>query len=1310
MLICQQKKIINMKRESFLLKMNVFVVLFFLLSSVFAQKDDWQNQYVFNINKEKPHPNIVSYKNIKEAKSGEYENSDFYISLNGKWKFQYSPDVSKRPIDFYKNSFDISDWDEIQVPSNWEIEGYGTPIYVNTEYPFDSKPEPPFIKIDNPVGSYRHIFSVPEDWDGKSVLLHFGAVKSAAYLWINGEKVGYTQGAKTPSEWDITKYLKKGENSLALEVYRWSDGSFLECQDFWRLSGIERDVFIYAKNQISISDYFAQSVLLNDYQDGSFNLNVEIESKDILKKKANRTVLVQLFDSNDSTVFYKKQSVSIPKEQKYVNIDFFTEIKDVKKWSAETPNLYKLVISLEKNDEIVDVVSTSTGFRTAEVKDGIFLINGQPVLIKGVNRHEHDEFTGHVVSKKSMIEDITLMKQNNINCVRTCHYPDDPFWYQLCDIYGLYVIDEANIESHGMGYGKKSLAKDSTWLNAHLDRTIRMFERDKNHPSIVTWSLGNEAGNGVNFEATYKWMKDNDSTRPVQYERSLQDYNTDIYCPMYASLNHLINYAETHSDRPLIMCEYAHAMGNSVGALADYWEVIEKYPNLQGGCIWDWADQGLAEKDENGVKYWTYGGDYGPDTIPSSGSFCLNGLVRADRVPNPHLAEVKKVYQNVKIIAVDLEKGEFEISNNFSFSNLNQFVIHYAFKSNKNLVKQGKLENLNVAPGESEVVKINIPENLFRNKKAEYFIFFSVRTKKQDGLIPANHEIAYQQIQFPSEKLLFSPDNSELSYIEVDEDEENIKIFCDNSVININKKSGNPDFLNLGDKTIFDSEVKLSFWRAPTLNDAVDGKGKRLWESAGLNNLTEVPLSVSVEKPTENCAKVYIYKSFKNSNDIVVFDVYQSYTVFSNGVIDVFSQVLPHEIVKTLPKIGLQIVLPKTFNNVNWFGRGPGESYPDRCAAGKISQFESTVEDLSFDYIVPQENGNRSETRWLTISNGSNNSFVISADTLFNFSVRNYSTKALENAKHINELERENLTYVNIDYLQNGLGTATCGPGYLDKYIIKARPFSFNFVISAQYSSGLSPYNFTYLKLPKFAEKELPTVDIESVTNKKGDGFLVSLKSNIQNAKIYYTLDGTNPTKKSNYYKKPFSIKKSSEISARIISNDNLPGFTKTKTCFVPVFDTVVYKYAPKERYSSNNKALIDGVEGVAGDWQNNWVGFQGESFEISTQLIKPTSFKSISVGFMLFQRAWIFAPQSIELYTSDDGYDYKLQGSYSPEQNADIKNTKEERVVYTIDFDKKVKSKYIKVIVKPVVKCPKWHSGAGDNAWLFVDEISVGE
>ena len=587
---------------------------------------DWENPDVIGRNKEPAHATIVPYTDPVNALPGDRKASPWFKLLNGMWKFNWVPKPADRPLEFSNIDYDVEAWNEIPVPSCWELEGYGTPIYTNITYPFPANP--PFIPHDNnPVGSYRRSFTVPRSWLNRETFLVFDGVKSAAYIWINGREVGYTQGSKTPAEFRITDFLQPGRNILAVEVYRWSDGSYLEDQDFWRLSGIFRDVWLFSTPRLHIRDFWAQPKLVREYNDAVLDLSVSVRNYDNADA-GNHTVQAMLFDNSGRRMFdnHLEKSVSVPSGGE-VTLEFEQYITEPKLWTAETPDLYTLLVMLKNSrGDVVEVESCRVGFRSSEILNGQLCINGVPIMIKGVDRHEHDPDDGRTITRESMIRDIMLMKQNNINAVRTSHYPNKPIWYDLCDEFGMYLVDEANIESHGMGYDpKKTLGNKPEWQKAHLDRTISMVERDKNHPSVIVWSLGNEAGDGVNFVATSKWIHDSDPSRPVQYERAGLEPHTDIYCPMYARIEQIEEYAKTHSDRPLILCEYAHAMGNSVGNLQDYWDVIYKYPVLQGGFIWDWVDQGLRKTLPDGTEFWAYGGDYG-DT-PNDGNFCCNGLV-----------------------------------------------------------------------------------------------------------------------------------------------------------------------------------------------------------------------------------------------------------------------------------------------------------------------------------------------------------------------------------------------------------------------------------------------------------------------------------------------------------------------------------------------------------------------------------------------------------------------------------------------------------------------------------------------------------
>jgi beta-galactosidase len=749
----------------------------FLLSLLFgftsyAQRSsvkvlDWENPKMFDQNKEAAHATLMPFKTLNAALSEKRNESVFYKSLHGIWKFNWVKKPADRLVDFYKPQFDVSGWNDIPVPSNWELEGYGVPIYTNHQYEFADYRAPVSDEIEfideiypknpgqvphdyNPVGAYRRNFAVPENWDGRQVFIQFGAVKSAMYIWINGKKVGYSQGSKTPAEWDITNFLQKGNNTLAVEVYRWSDGSYLECQDFWRISGIERDVFLYSTPKVRVQDFFVKADLDSEYKNGLLTLDVDLKNQENGLKAENHEVVYQLYDVNQKLVATETKQVKINKKSA-LSLSFSKEIPSPKKWTAETPNLYSLVVLLKNNKGLEkEIISAKVGFRKIEIKDAVFYINGMAVLIKGVNRHEHDQFKGHVVSEEAMIKEISLMKQFNINAVRTCHYPNDERFYELCDQYGLYVTNEANIESHGMYYSEHSLAKNPEWKEAHLDRNIRMVERDKNHPSVIVWSMGNEAGDGENFTAVNQWIKHRDPSRPVHYERAIMGANTDIYCPQYPGAQYLKKYASEKQSLPMIMSEYSHAMGNSTGNLVDLWEVIydENNTQLQGGYIWDWIDQALVKKAEDGTDFWAYGGDYGPKGTPSDDNFLINGIISADYTPQPAMWEVKYAYQYIRFVAENLEKRVFKVSNFHDFIDLSGYDIQWVLSANGEKIQEGKLESLDLAPHAS--TSVTLPVQAFTPKSGvEYFIDFSVVLKGDMPFRNKGFEVAHEQFQLP---------------------------------------------------------------------------------------------------------------------------------------------------------------------------------------------------------------------------------------------------------------------------------------------------------------------------------------------------------------------------------------------------------------------------------------------------------------------------------------------------------------------------------------------------------------------------------
>ncbi len=1000
------------------------ILLNFSATSINAQPD-YENEQVTGINKLPPHVQTVPYADSKAALAMDERKSIFYRSLNGKWFFHFSPNPDKRPKDFYKPGYDVSRWKKTEVPSDWQMEGYDYPIYVNQPYAWTYDPHPPAVPHDyNPVGSYRRTFTVPGNWNNREVILHFGGINSAAYVWINGIKAGYTQGSKTPAEFDITPCLnKKGNNILAVEVYRYSDGSYLECQDFWRLSGIERDVFLYSVPKRHIFDYFIHSTLDSNYQNGI--LSVDFQLKDLNNKKSKKPLLlqVQMFDALQKTVIDTtfKAEITNP-DSTAVHIRF--TIPGVHQWSAEKPYLYTLLFTLRSSkNRVLEYLSTTTGFRTSEIKNGQLLVNGKPILIKGVNRHEHDEFHGHVVSRASMEKDIELLKKFNINAVRTSHYPDDPYWYRLCDTYGIYLIDEANIESHGMGYRPdRTLGNNPAWKKAHLDRIRRMVERDKNHPSVIIWSMGNEAGDGVNFVAASQWIHQRDPSRPVHYERALNRSHVDIYSPMYPSVEYIERYAKSEPAKPLIMCEYAHSMGNSTGNLQDYWDVIEKYDALQGGFIWDWVDQGLAKFTPDGRKYWAYGGDFGPEDVPSDGNFCINGLVQPDRTPHPALYEMKKVYQNIHWNPVDAGNGIFEIENQFFFTGLNEYNLSWEIVADNKTVASGSFKDFSLEPQRKRRVRVPVT-NVVKDKSKEYIINFKATSKRDAPFVPAGFTVAREQyvLAVPTRKKrininLLDPVNFSQTKEETTVTGNNFKVVFDN-------KSGFLTQWISENKQLIAGPVKPSFWRAPTDNDFGYGmeQYQGVWRYAG----EDMQLKKMYVQSANN-TQVFVTCDYYMRD--VRSDLKMRYTIRGDGSVTVTMTFKPGiKGIPDIPRVGIYFALAPGMERISWYGRGPHENYCDRNTGAFISVYHSNVSKQYYPYIRPQENGYKTDVRWLSCTANTGKGLLVKSNQTFGFSALHYTDGDFdqifkENYMHTIDLKQKKETFLHIDMKQMGVG------------------------------------------------------------------------------------------------------------------------------------------------------------------------------------------------------------------------------------------------------------------------------------------------
>ena len=995
----------------------------------FAQINEWENVKVNDLNKEKPHATFMLYDNVEKVKKDDYNQSPFHQSLNGQWKFNYVDKPADRIKDFYKQDLDDTKWSNIEVPSNWEMQGFGIPIFTNITYPFPANP--PYVNNNyNPVGTYRRKFTVTNNWDNKEVMLHFGSINGYAVIYVNGKKAGMTKASKSPAEFDVTKLLEKGENTLAVQVFRFHNGSYMEDQDFWRLSGIERDVYLQASPKLTIADYFVKGDLSTGYKDGLFSISVNL--KDFGKANQDaKSLKVQLFDHTGKSVYSGTENI----KDAAAPIVLEGLIKNVKKWNAETPYLYDLVMTFNNGKEI-SYTGQKLGFRKVEIIDAQLHVNGVPVLIKGVNRHEHDELKGHVSTRELMVKDIQLMKLNNINAVRTCHYPNDALWYKLCDEYGMYLVDEANIESHGMGAEFQSwFNKDRhpaympEWAPSHRDRIERLIERDKNHASVIIWSMGNECGNGPVFHDAYKWIKTRDASRPIMFEQAGEDWDTDIVGPMYPSITNMKSYAASDKKRPFIMCEYGHAMGNSSGNFKQYWDIIRGSKRMQGGFIWDWVDQGLKTKNANG-DFWAYGGDLGAYYLKAKtddgSSYYVNndesadGLVSADRSIHPGLYEVKKVYQNVQFSAKNLDKGLITIKNEFDFTNLDQYKFEWQLLKNGIVVKKGNLE-VALAPHQTKDFKINIAGVSAKNNE-EYFVNIFAYTKVATPLVAANHEIAREQFDLGKSNYFDAADTKGI--LTVSTTGKTLKFSSGDISGEFNTETGRLNRYMIDGRSLLRGYPEPYFWRAPTDNDF----GNRMPSKMGVwRNAHENRKVISVNISEKSAAGISITTKYELTDINVPYTTV--YTVLNDGRIKITSSIdMTGRTLPELPRFGMRMELPKTMDNLSYYGRGPWENYNDRNTSSFIGKYEDKVANqYTKNYIRPQENGYKTDVRWIKLSNDKGQGLLIEGGQPLGFSALNNTTEDLDpgltkKQQHQNDVKPRSEVYLQVDLKQRGLG------------------------------------------------------------------------------------------------------------------------------------------------------------------------------------------------------------------------------------------------------------------------------------------------
>lgn len=1034
-------------------------LVFFLLIGICtlqAQNRDrevWQNPAVNSINREPIHAHFIPYKSEKSA-IAQYNKpvSEIFAlnaeherrrSLDGTWHFRLYKNPSECDDNQILNpDLDISGWNNIEVPGSWELQGFDKPIYTDVSYPFPANP--PFVPEDyNPVGVYQRNFSVPDDWDRMDIYIDFEGVESAFFCWINGQLVGYSEDSRLPAHFNITPLLKKGENSLVVKVFRYSDGSYLEGQDYWRYSGIERSVFVYARPKSRVRDFSLTAGLCNDYKDGDLNVDFFLHNP-----QKGHSVEVTLLDKGHAVYSFNRKLRS----NSDTLISLSKVLPAIKPWSAEIPSLYNLVVTYKdtRGNEL-ESFCHPFGFRSIEMRNGLFLLNNKPITFKGVNRHEHDPDKGRTITVESMILDIQLMKQFNINAVRCSHYPNYYQWYTLCDIFGIYLVDEANIESHGMSdHADKTLADYPEWEKPFRERMERMVKRDRNFTSIVTWSLGNESGYGKHFETIYHWTKGYDATRPVQYEGSRREGVSDIYCPMYARVWHLREFVNERRPRPMIICEYAHAMGNSVGNLQDYWDLIYQYDQLQGGFIWDWVDQTFRIKDEKGNDIWAYGGDMGFVGVSNDSNFCANGLVLADRTLRPHIWEVKKVYQHILFETVPFSADQIRITNRYDFKSLDDYYYRWTLEENGRVIQSGESAFPAMQAGQSHIVKL--PLNAASDKTKEYFLKVEALTKEGSPLIPAGHIVAMEQFPF------YVPDKAENpNELEGDdnvrmlEKEEVITLAGNNGFsVAFSKTTGFLNSLKYNDKEMVIKGFTPNFWRPLTDNDVANGTLARcgIWKNVE-GDMKLLNFDVHREKGKHiRVTANYKLERQNSSLDII-------YNITSRGEIKVSMNFVPgKDALPEIPRFGIYFIVTDEYENLAWFGRGPHENYTDRKTSAPVGIYQSTVWEQYHPYIRPQETGNKCDLRWISFQDNNESGILIKGERPLSASAWNFSQEDIDyipydiERKHGGSIEKKDFIWINIDNAQMGVGgDNTWGAQVHPEYTITPNPMSYSFTI-----------------------------------------------------------------------------------------------------------------------------------------------------------------------------------------------------------------------------------------------------------------------
>jgi len=1081
------------------------------------QPVELENPEIFQINREPARCSGIPYATREQAKTHQIETSSYYRLLSGSWKFHWVSSSADRPADFFKPGFDAAGWVDFPVPGLWELNGYGVPLYYDTKYPFGT-PDPPHIPAEkNPVGSYLTSFSVPAEWEGRQWFIHFGGVKSAYQVWVNGRYVGYTENSFSPADFNISRFARLGENSLAVQVFKFCDGSYMECQGMWHYGGIMRDVYLYAGADLHLADYFVRCDLDEKYENARLFLNARIKN---YTDQAVRGVQldVELVDSRGRTVQTDPPLKALLPQLAPAGeavLDLTCRVERPALWSSEQPNLYQLFFTLhDRRNRPAEIQECCFGFREVALKDAQLFINGRPVKLKGANRHEHLSTSGHVVTYASMVHDIQLMKQSNFNVVRTSHYPNDPRWYDLCDRHGLYVVDESNLESHGVnGILPKS---NPQWREVSLDRLNSLIQRDKNHPCVIFWSLANESGSGENFLIMRDYAHRMDSTRLVHYE----GYNQagDVHSRMYATVERIIQYGKEKNDKPLFLCEYALGNGNSCGNLQEYWQAIEAYPSLIGGCIWDWADQGLLKKDENGRMYYAYAGDYEPPEHPTDANFAFCGLLFSDRSPTPKLWEVKKVYQYIAMEAVDVKRGLFRLRNKYDVTDLSAFDLDWSLQQDGEEVQSGRLDPVTAAPGASALVKTPFDTSRFI-PGAEYWLRLSARTRTDQLWAAAGHEVAWEQFLVHKSEKPFAPAAKGRTPV-VKKSAGRLTVAGKNWRLAFDQASGMLVSYQANGREFLHSTPdsaggpRLDLYRAPIEND---GATAQLWREAGLDRLCPRLCNLEVQSG-DGVVRIHTQHLYQGASGCAV-DFYTTFSVSADGCVLVDHQMDPHGPMPTLARVGIELRLRPEWNTLEYFGRGPHENYPDRKSGAALGRYRSTVADQYVPYGVPQDNAAKQDVRWLTLENKQQAGLLIVArGEPLAMTALPYTTGDLEKATHLNHLQARDFVVLHLDVRQRGVGNG------VDAVKREDTDFLLN-----QYAVDPRPYAFSYWLRPwegdarpaEWARAERPLVSEPFIT--RDDRGQVLITSNLPRTEIRYGVQPSAPSPTA-AYTQPFPL------------------------------------------------------------------------------------------------------------------------------------------------------------------------------------------